>query len=263
MEAGLPARAVDRAGAPSGSPRDSIADTFGPGPGARADGPFRAATSTRSVSKIDGSFLAFAQRSPVEAIAAELAMLGHVVRPLALPIGDEIPFFKRAQIAAADLALQGLADPQGPRAADAVRRQPRPPRAGHRRRARVRRRPGRPHRRRHADRARRARGGRDPRLPPCTRSSCSSQRTRDHDRHRPLDNVLWSPRRRSALQGPPMPPCPNHCVLKPPAVRGFHALKYALRFGAGDRRGPSRRPRPRPERMAPRLAPGHQIAAPT
>jgi hypothetical protein len=48
----------------------------------------------------------------VEALATELASwpTWYDVSPYH---GDAIPFFKRAQIAAADLALQGLADPEG------------------------------------------------------------------------------------------------------------------------------------------------------
>ena len=62
--------------------------------------------------RIDGSFLAFAQQGSVEALATELA--GWDTWYDRSPYhGDEIPFFKRAQIAAADLALPGLADPTG------------------------------------------------------------------------------------------------------------------------------------------------------
>ena len=54
--------------------------------------------------------------------------------------GEPVPFFKRAQLAAADLRLQGLAPARRPRRAHALRRQPRPARAAARRRAALRRR---------------------------------------------------------------------------------------------------------------------------
>ena len=62
--------------------------------------------------KIEGSFLDFARSGNVEELATELASweTWYDVSPYN---GDRIPFFKRAQIAAADLALAGLADPTG------------------------------------------------------------------------------------------------------------------------------------------------------
>ncbi len=61
--------------------------------------------------KVD-SFLDFAHSGTVEELAAELASWDtwYDVSPYG---DDRIPFFKRAQIAAADLALSGLADPTG------------------------------------------------------------------------------------------------------------------------------------------------------
>ena len=61
--------------------------------------------------KVD-SFLDFARSGTVEALATELASWDtwYDISPYG---NDRIPFFKRAQIAAADLALSGLADPTG------------------------------------------------------------------------------------------------------------------------------------------------------
>ena len=60
----------------------------------------------------DGAFLALARGPDAVAVAEELATLPvwHDVSPYD---GLEVPFFKRAQIAAADLALQGLAPTAG------------------------------------------------------------------------------------------------------------------------------------------------------
>jgi hypothetical protein len=59
--------------------------------------------------RIGGSFLAFARSGSTEEIATTLSTWDtwYDVSPYG---DDRIPFFKRAQIAAADLALQGLAD---------------------------------------------------------------------------------------------------------------------------------------------------------
>ena len=77
--------------------------------------------------------------------------------------GRTIPLFKRAQVAASDLALAGARDVRRPRAADAVRRQPDPARAATRRDPALRAVAGRADRGRRADRARQSRGGRDAR----------------------------------------------------------------------------------------------------
>ena len=100
-----------------------------------------------------------------------------------------VPFFKRAQLAAADLHLQGLAPAATP-PADAVRRQPRAARAADRRRARLR-----PRRSSRASTARSCSSTTRPRRSrsapaPSTRSSCSSRRTRRHDATA-IDNALW------------------------------------------------------------------------
>jgi Potential Queuosine, Q, salvage protein family len=62
---------------------------------------------------IDGSFLAFARaHGSVEALATELARWPTWFDSSPYPSGD-VPFFKRSQIAAADLAYAGLIDPAG------------------------------------------------------------------------------------------------------------------------------------------------------
>jgi hypothetical protein len=62
--------------------------------------------------RIGDSFAAFARSGTVPELAAELARwpTWYDISPYD---GEAIPFFKRAQIAAADLALSGLADPSG------------------------------------------------------------------------------------------------------------------------------------------------------
>jgi hypothetical protein len=63
--------------------------------------------------RIDGSFLAFARaKDSVEALVAELAGWDTWYDVSPYPSG-EVPFFKRAQIAAGDLALAGLGPTQG------------------------------------------------------------------------------------------------------------------------------------------------------
>jgi hypothetical protein len=63
--------------------------------------------------RIDGSFLAFARaKSSVEELAAELASWDTWFDVSPYPSGD-VPFFKRAQIAAGDLALAGLGPERG------------------------------------------------------------------------------------------------------------------------------------------------------
>ncbi len=91
--------------------------------------------------RVEDGFLALARSGDgsTEALATTLASWPSFFDVSPYPSGD-VPFFKRAQIAAADLALAGIAPARRPRPPDAVRRQPRPARAAHRRRARVRRR---------------------------------------------------------------------------------------------------------------------------
>ena len=63
--------------------------------------------------RIDGSFLSFAhQHATVEDLAATLAQWP-TWRDVSPYRGDTVPFFKRAQIAAADLALSGLGPTEG------------------------------------------------------------------------------------------------------------------------------------------------------
>ena len=98
---------------------------------------------------------------------------------------DDLGFYKRAQIAANDLALAGVAS-STTSTPDDLRRQPRPPRPALRRRARLRRGPGRTHRRRPPARRRRAR---DPRVrPPRLRA----HRTAHGVPARQIDNALWT-----------------------------------------------------------------------
>ena len=105
---------------------------------------------------------------------------------------DDRGFYKRAQIAASDLALGGRRALRRPRRADDLRRQPRPPRAALRRRARL--------RRRRSPRAidvgqllpHRPRRARDPRL---RRARLRAARARALGMPpRELDTRLWIPR---------------------------------------------------------------------
>ena len=159
-----------------------------------------------------GSFLALARAGDGSAVALaeRLAALPtwYDISPYA---GAEVPFFKRAQIAAADLHLQGIA-PAGDVGrltlfADNL--------VPHVLRidgvlafddelvARI--------DRERADRARRARGGRDPRLR-APRRRAARRSSRRHDRDGGRQRALAS-RRRAALQGAPAPPRPHHGVL--------------------------------------------------
>ena len=108
-----------------------------PGPGPRADGALRrrtCASSARASRRARRRVPRLATRGDGSAVrlAEHLADAG---RRLAT-----IPFFKRAQIAAADLALRRPRARRDLEPPDAVRRQPRPPRAAPRRRPRLRRR---------------------------------------------------------------------------------------------------------------------------
>jgi putative queuosine salvage protein len=62
--------------------------------------------------RIGGSFLAFARSGDTEQLATTLAGWP-TWRDVSPYYGDTVPFFKRAQIAAADLALSGLASADG------------------------------------------------------------------------------------------------------------------------------------------------------
>jgi hypothetical protein len=110
IEAGLKRRGPWTARELATLDRVTIAHTFAQDPEHALMGHFQRHLNELGA-RIDGSFLAFARR-PVQTIAEELASweTWYDVSPYH---GDRVPFFKRAQIAAADLALQGLADPTG------------------------------------------------------------------------------------------------------------------------------------------------------
>ena len=114
-----------------------------PGPRARADGAVRrraARARPACPRRARRRLLALARRGDGSAERSPRpGDLADVARRLALR-RRPVPFYKRAQIAAADLASAGVARFARPRPAHALRRQPRPPRAAPRRRARVRRR---------------------------------------------------------------------------------------------------------------------------
>ncbi len=90
--------------------RREIADTLGQDPEHELMGHFE--RHLRELGAKVDSFLAFARSGTVEELATTLASWDtwYDVSPYG---DDSIPFFKRAQIAAADLALSGLADPTG------------------------------------------------------------------------------------------------------------------------------------------------------
>jgi len=109
MEAGLRRRGPWTAGQLRRITREEVAETFGQDPAHELMGHFE--RHLRELGERVDSFLAFAQQ-PVEALATELASwpTWYDVSPYE---DFEVPFFKRAQIAAADLALQGLASRKG------------------------------------------------------------------------------------------------------------------------------------------------------
>jgi len=109
MEAGLRARGPWTAQELKTITREEIAATMGQDPEHVLMGLF--ATHLRELgARVDGSFLAFARgfAGSAEALAAELATWPTFRDVSPYPSGD-VPFFKRAQIAAADLALAGIA----------------------------------------------------------------------------------------------------------------------------------------------------------
>ena len=105
------ARALDRATSCTTITREEIADDARPGPRPRADGPLRAPPARAR--RADRARLA-SERSPAPATtpprrsrpSSRPGTPGTTVSPYR---GGAVPFFKRAQIAAADLALAGLA----------------------------------------------------------------------------------------------------------------------------------------------------------
>ena len=185
VEAGLRARGPWTAAELRRLDAGAVATAFGQDPGHELMALF--ATALRELGAVvgDGSFLALARSGDGSAVALAERLAAIPTWADRSPYdGAVVPFFKRAQLAAADLHLQGLAPAADLGAADAVRRQPRPARAADRRRARLRPGAGRADRPRGAARARLARGGRDPRLRASTPSSCSSRRTAPRPRRR-------------------------------------------------------------------------------
>ena len=113
VEAGLRAHGPWRADELAAIGRDEVARAFGQDPEHELMGRFETALrelGRRVRDEHDGSFLGLARSGggSAEALATTLASwpTWHDVSPYD---GDEVPFFKRAQIAAADLALAGLA----------------------------------------------------------------------------------------------------------------------------------------------------------
>ena len=200
--------------------------------------------------KVD-SFLDFARSGTVEELATELASWDtwYDISPYG---DDRVPFFKRAQIAAADLALSGLAAPDGLDRLTLFADNLVPHVLRHRRRARVRRRPRPADRQRNPDRARLARGGRDPRHRAARGRAArpSARRTRPRPPSTTCSGTAAASRAtRHAPATVPAPP-PTDLVR----IEGFHALKHALRFGA-EIVEVTRGPRRRRERLAEQLAP--------
>ncbi len=111
MEAGLRRRGPWTSHELQHLTRHEIAETFRQDPEHELMGLFEHHLNELG-DEIDGSFLAFARGGTVTEIASELARWPSFGDRSPYH-GDEIPFFKRAQIAAADLALQGLTDPSG------------------------------------------------------------------------------------------------------------------------------------------------------
>jgi Potential Queuosine, Q, salvage protein family len=91
--------------------REEVAEALGQDPGHELVGHY-ARHLNELGEHVGGSFLGLARSGGAEDIAATLAQwpTWHDVSPYR---GDTVPFFKRAQIAAADLALSGLADAGG------------------------------------------------------------------------------------------------------------------------------------------------------
>jgi hypothetical protein len=110
VEAGLRRRGPWTARALQSITRNEIATTLGQDPEHELMGHFE--RHLRELGTRIDSFLAFARSGTVEELASTLASweTWYDVSPYG---DDRIPFFKRAQIAAADLALSGLADPAG------------------------------------------------------------------------------------------------------------------------------------------------------
>ena len=128
MEAALRARGPWTARELQRLTRDEVARTFGQDPGHVLMDHFTRHL-TELGERVDGSFLAFVrEHDDAEHLATTLSTWPTWFDVSPYPSG-EVPFFKRAQIVAGDLASRA----RRPRAPDAVRRQPRPARPAHRR----------------------------------------------------------------------------------------------------------------------------------
>ena len=111
VEAGLRAHGPWTAEELTRLTRAEVADTLGQDPGHVLMGHF-ARHLNELGERVGGSFLALARSGDVEQIATTLAQWP-TWRDVSPYRGATVPFFKRAQIAAADLALSGLADTRG------------------------------------------------------------------------------------------------------------------------------------------------------
>jgi hypothetical protein len=107
VEAGLRARGPWTADELQAITRHEIAATLGQDPEHELIGHFE--RHLRELGRKIGSFRDFARSGSAEELATELASWD-TWRDISPYDGTQVPFFKRAQIAAADLALSGLAD---------------------------------------------------------------------------------------------------------------------------------------------------------
>ena len=111
VEAGLRARGPWTAEELRTLGREEVAEALGQDPGHELMGLY-ARHLNELGERIGGSFLALARSGDVEEIATTLAQWP-TWRDVSPYRGDTVPFFKRAQIAAGDLALSGLATMNG------------------------------------------------------------------------------------------------------------------------------------------------------
>jgi hypothetical protein len=113
VEAGLRAHGPWTADALAAMTREEIAATVGQDPGHELMGHFAVhlrALGERVRDEHDGSFVALARSGDGSAVAlVERLAAWPTWRDVSTYDGEEVPFFKRAQIAAADLALAGIA----------------------------------------------------------------------------------------------------------------------------------------------------------
>ena len=113
VEAGLRAHGPWSAEALAAMTREEIAEAVGQDPGHELMGHFAVhlrELGERVRDEHDGSFLNLAQSGDGSAVAlAERLASWPTWRDVSTYEGEEVPFFKRAQIAAADLALAGIA----------------------------------------------------------------------------------------------------------------------------------------------------------